>query len=67
MFEKANLAVEFNYNVCFYGFGDKENKISEYFIEAYSDEKIIIEIRGYDPSFLPHNFLLRLLLSFDQI
>lgn len=33
--ERGNLAVEFGHNVCFYGFGDKEEVISEYFNNAY--------------------------------
>ena len=63
--ESGHIALEFDNNICFYGLGDKEKLVSKYFREFYKEERIILEIKGYDKSLLASNIFLKILLAFE--
>ena len=64
--ESGHIALEFGNNICFYGLGNKEKLVSEYFRDFYKEERIILEIKGYDKSLLASNIFLKILLIFEK-
>ena len=59
------MALEFGNNVCVYGLGNKEKLLCEV-AKQYEEEKVIIDIKGYDKNLLQNNIILKFFLSLQE-
>ena len=53
------------YNVCFYGLGNKEDIVDQFFESKFSESHIIIKVKGYDSNLQPKNLFLSILQIFN--
>ena len=63
--EEALFWLNQGHNICFYGFGNKENVIQKFVKTNFSNDCIVLTIRGYSRNMTPKALLMQIIQALD--